>query len=112
MPQVGVLSKGMNGLIWFLAWRLLLTNPTYVLRKFRIYTRPLYFIAEIVKPLSTARFCRAGQLATADSCFTVALMFDRSVSAIWEPVGWPRGVVVSGVRRINEVNARRAWLVP
>jgi len=23
-----------------------------------------------------------------------------------------RGVVVSGVRRMNEVNARRAWLVP
>ena len=26
--------------------------------------------------------------------------------------GWRRGVVVSGVRRMNEVNARRAWLVP
>ena len=25
---------------------------------------------------------------------------------------WRRGVVVSGVRRMNEVNARRAWLVP
>jgi len=25
---------------------------------------------------------------------------------------WRRGVVVSGVRRINEVNARRARLVP
>jgi len=26
--------------------------------------------------------------------------------------GWWRGAVVSGVRRVNEVNARRAWLVP
>jgi len=28
------------------------------------------------------------------------------------PNGWRRGVVVSGVRRMNEVNARRARLVP
>jgi len=27
-------------------------------------------------------------------------------------VGWRHGVVVSGVRRMNEVNARRARLVP
>ena len=27
-------------------------------------------------------------------------------------VGWRRGVVVSGVRRMNEVNARRTRLVP
>ena len=27
-------------------------------------------------------------------------------------MGWRRGVVVSGVRRMNEVNARRARLVP
>jgi len=27
LSQVGVLSKGMNGLIWFLAWRLLSTSP-------------------------------------------------------------------------------------
>ena len=26
--------------------------------------------------------------------------------------GWRRGVVVSGVRRMNEVNARKARLVP
>ena len=26
--------------------------------------------------------------------------------------GWRRGVVISGVRRMNEVNARRAQLVP
>jgi len=28
------------------------------------------------------------------------------------PFGWRRGVVVSGVCRVNEVNARRARLVP
>jgi len=28
------------------------------------------------------------------------------------PIGWRRGVVVCGVRRMNEVNARRARLVP
>ena len=27
-------------------------------------------------------------------------------------LGWRRGVVVSGVRRMNKVNARRARLVP
>ena len=27
-------------------------------------------------------------------------------------IGWRRGVVVSGVRRMNEANARRARLVP
>ena len=30
----------------------------------------------------------------------------------WRGVGWRRGVVVSGVRRMNEFNARRARLVP
>ena len=34
---------------------------------------------------------------------------DRRVGA---PLCWRRGVVVSGVRRMNEVNARRARLVP
>jgi len=29
-----------------------------------------------------------------------------------ELYGWRRGVVVSGVRRMNEVNARRARLLP
>jgi len=28
LSQLGVLSKGMNGLIWFLAWKLLLTSPS------------------------------------------------------------------------------------
>ena len=31
---------------------------------------------------------------------------------LWISPGWRRGVVVSGVRRMNEVNARRARLVP
>jgi len=37
-----------------------------------------------------------------------------SVQGVGMPLcfGWRRGVVVSGVRRMNEVNARRARLVP
>ena len=31
---------------------------------------------------------------------------------VYGHIGWRRGVVVSGVRRMNEVNARRARLVP
>ena len=44
----------------------------------------------------------ASVVATADPCY------DHEVTII----GWRRGVVVSGVRRMNEVNARRARLVP
>ena len=39
-------------------------------------------------------------------CFTI---INYAVTALY---GWRRGVVVSGVRRMNEVNARRARLVP
>jgi len=35
-----------------------------------------------------------------------------SVAGYVGHAGWRRGVVVSGVRRMNEVNARRARLVP
>ena len=37
------------------------------------------------------------------------VLCDRVTHSI---TGWRRGVVVSGVRRMNEVNARRARLVP
>ena len=36
----------------------------------------------------------------------------RSQSVSGVSGGWRRGVVVSGVRHMNEVNARRARLVP
>jgi len=36
----------------------------------------------------------------------------HSDAASYSNCGWRRGVVVSGVRRMNEVNARRARLVP
>jgi len=36
----------------------------------------------------------------------------HSLSAIDTTADWRRGIVVSGVRRMNEVNARRARLVP
>ena len=37
---------------------------------------------------------------------------DRLMARCLRNYGWRRGVVVSGVRRMNEVNARRARLVP
>ena len=40
---------------------------------------------------------------------TMTLLFNEFSSFTF---GWRRGVVVSGVRRMNEVNARRARLVP
>ena len=121
LSEVGVLSKGMNGLIWFLARRLLSTSTALCfngtslgnlflysgLRKLRhgiLIVETCYQLgsrkadAQSLKnwtvvgqpswrylraptldhwlvyrrdrqALSTARFCRAGQLATADSCF-------------------------------------------
>ena len=38
-------------------------------------------------------------------------LFEKITTA-YGPTGWRRGVVVSGVRRMNEVNARWARLVP
>ena len=38
--------------------------------------------------------------------------FTTTVSTLLTWYYWRRGVVVSGVRRMNEVNARRARLVP
>ena len=42
------------------------------------------------------------------------LVISHDISFLWstEALGWRRGVVVSGVRRMNEVNAHRARLVP
>ena len=42
----------------------------------------------------------------------VSLQTNRSVAIILVGGGWRRGVVVCRVRRMNEVNARRARLVP
>jgi len=39
LTQVGVLSKGMNGLIWFLAWRLLLTSPALCFKEVQVSTK-------------------------------------------------------------------------
>ena len=36
LPQVGVLSKGTDGLIWFLARRLLSTSPTLGFKETRV----------------------------------------------------------------------------
>jgi len=53
------------------------------------------FIQLVVQP----DFCR--------QCFETVYPLPPTMVA-----GWRRGIVVSGVRRMNEVNARRARLVP
>ena len=127
LPQVGVLPKGINGLIWFLARRILSTSPTLCYKETQVSTKidfPLELFPKLrtwkislrhidrrnvlsilaeegerserdkldrrwptklttppssgrstavvycrdCQALSTARFCRAGQLATADTC--------------------------------------------
>ena len=88
LSQVGVLSKRLNESGWFLAWDLLSTYATLfckeiqVLSKMRVLRlwnfarnsglrkfrhRPLVYRTDR-QALSTARFCRAGQLATTDTC--------------------------------------------
>ena len=39
LSQVGVLSKGMNGLIWFLAGKLLSTSPTLRFKQTPVSTK-------------------------------------------------------------------------
>jgi len=39
LSQVGVLSKGMNGLMWFLAWRLFSTSPALSFKEIRVFTK-------------------------------------------------------------------------
>ena len=53
------------------------------------------------------------------NCPTIRIIADTAVThmdallhGISTLYGWRRGAVVSGVRRMNEVNARRARLVP
>ena len=36
---VGVLSKGMDGIIWFLAWGLLSTSPTLCFKEIQVSTK-------------------------------------------------------------------------
>ena len=39
LSQVGVLSTGINRLVWFLAWRLLLTSPTLFCKEIQVSTK-------------------------------------------------------------------------
>ena len=45
-------------------------------------------------------------------CLWILYAFIEANKSHTHTYGWRRGVVVSGVRRMNEVNARRARLVP
>ena len=38
LPQVGVLSKWLDGLIWFLSWGLLSTSPTLCFKEIQVST--------------------------------------------------------------------------
>jgi len=42
----------------------------------------------------------------------MVINMSKTKELVFRTSGWRRGVVVSGVRRMNEVNARRARLVP
>ena len=54
--------------------------------------------------------------AIIDQCVPKVVWSNGCASAVVVGIlvvnGWRRGVVVSGVRRMNEINARRARLVP
>ena len=54
----------------------------------------------------SANYGHRSQLSHLYKSVTMATGFYNSL------YGWQHGVVVSGVRRMNEVNPRRAWLVP
>jgi len=52
-----------------------------------------------------------GRLAIHPSNTTVKIQILLTCLHSYIVIGWRRGVVVSGVRRMNKVNARRARLV-
>jgi len=52
--------------------------------------------------------CRVSAFYYAFFTFIYSKNYERYSASKY--TGWRRGVVVSGVRRMNEVNARRAWL--
>ena len=55
-----------------------------------------------------------GIVVSFKSALKTFLFISQTPTNDWSPraSGWRRGVVVSGVRRMNEVNAHRARLVP
>ena len=66
-------------------------------------------------PLSTPVLLSFSVAAPRPPSITPTLLLHSCYKALFYVLvsrGWPRGVVVSGVRRMNEVNARRARLVP
>ena len=55
---------------------------------------------------------RTRDLQSRKSSALITTPAGHSGTILYFPSNWHRGVVVSGVRRMNEVNARRARLVP
>jgi len=54
LPQVGVLSKGMNTLIWFLAWMLFSTSHTLCFKEIQLSTE--------IRVLTSGTHLSGGQL--------------------------------------------------
>ena len=58
LSQVGVLSKGMNGLIWVLARRLLSTSPTLCFKEIQVSTKIRVLPLELFPKISPRRIVR------------------------------------------------------
>jgi len=58
------------------------------------------------------RFCKTPCRVQRTDTLTHRHTVQTTLHLCLQKTGWRRGVVVSGARRMNEVNARRARLVP
>ena len=63
LSQVSVLSKGMNGLICFLAWRLLSAGLMLCFKEIQVSTRKGYLPLEFFPELQTSNFATAYRLS-------------------------------------------------
>ena len=86
----------------------------------RLTSLPPTHADKVALPAFARRCCSKGSISPArraHSCKPVAAgllgpCWDRQTDGPCPTQYWRRGVVVSGVRRMNEVNARRTRLVP
>jgi len=83
------------------------------------YRRSLYSAAYVGCQRDTARICGCKvqryflqKVRRTAAPLLLSAGASRAANDRYLLSGWRRGIVVSGVRRMNEVNARRARLVP